>query len=104
VCQLQHHKAAVLPSDNLETTKQDPKTAPSVSGEQGVSGEHDDAEGDVLNGKPDASPIAVYRIAFQWIQTQAASYGRIVSGAFEPVSQHDFGFPRGIDWRRAGLA
>jgi len=39
VCQLQHHKAAVLPSDNLETTKQDPKTAPSVSGEQGVSGE-----------------------------------------------------------------
>jgi hypothetical protein len=39
VCQLQHHKAAVLPSDNLETAKQDPKTAPSVSGEQGVSGE-----------------------------------------------------------------
>jgi hypothetical protein len=69
-----------------------------------AASQHDDAEGDVLNGKPDASPIAVYRIAFQWIQTQAASYGRIVSGAFEPVSQHDFGFPRGIDWRRAGLA
>jgi hypothetical protein len=62
------------------------------------------AEGDVLNLKPGWSLHCGSAIALQWIQTQAASYGRVASGAFEPVSQHDFGLQRGIDWRRAGLA
>jgi hypothetical protein len=38
------------------------------------------------------------RLAVAMEMAQAASYGRDVSGALVPVSQHDFDFLRCMDW------